>query len=72
MMVSYSMGGNRLRRACRRRRWIGPLDPDDDGDSQLFSGPPALAIQDVLLEKRDEGLHRGVVVGGTDFSESNR
>lgn len=46
---------------------VGPLDPDDDGDSQLFSGPPALAIQDVLLEKRDEGLHRGVVAGGTDF-----
>src|SRR5699024_1887353 len=46
---------------------VGPLDPGDDGDPQLFSGPPALAIQDVLLEKREEGLHRGVVPGSTDF-----
>ena len=46
---------------------VGPLDPGDDRDSEVFSGPPALAIQDVLLQQREEGLHRGVVPGSADF-----
>src|SRR5699024_357335 len=46
---------------------IGPLDPGNDRDPELLSGPPALAVQDVLLEQRKEGLHRGVVASGTDL-----
>jgi len=46
---------------------VGPLDPGDDRDPQLFSSPPPLAVQDVLLPQSEEGLHRAVVPGGIHF-----
>lgn len=47
---------------------VGPLDPGDDRDPQFLSGPPAFAVQDILLEQGEEGLHRGVIPGRTDLS----
>ena len=67
MMVSYSMGVDRAQAGLSAAAVIGPLDPGDDRNPELVSGPPALAVQDVLLEQREEGLHRGVVPGGTDL-----
>src|SRR5699024_3217445 len=46
---------------------VGLLDPGDDRDAELFSGPPTLAVQDVLLEQREERFHRGLVPGSADF-----
>ena len=45
---------------------IGPLDPGDDGDAQILSRLPTLAIEHVLLEQREEGLHGRVVTAGAD------
>ena len=47
---------------------VGLLDPGDDRDPQLFSSPPAIAVQDVLLEQGEGGFHRGVLAGGTDLA----
>lgn len=47
---------------------VGPLDPSDHRDPELFSGPPPLAVQDVLLQQREEGLHRGVIAGSADLA----
>ena len=64
-------GGQSAQAGLSAASVVSRLDPGDDGDPELFSGPPALAIQDVLLENREEGLHRGVVAGGTDFPGSS-
>ena len=40
---------------------VGLLDPDNDRLAQLFAGGPAVAVEDVLLQQAEEGLHRGVV-----------
>ena len=45
---------------------VGPLDPDHDGQAQFFSGAPALAVQDVLLQQREERLHRRVIASSAD------
>ena len=45
MTVSYSMGVNRPRRACRRPTAILALDPRDDRDPELLVGLPPLAVQ---------------------------
>jgi len=42
---------------------VGVLDPHEDRAGELGSRGPALAVQDVLLEQRVEGLHGGVVAG---------
>ena len=60
-------GGQLIEAGLSATAVVGPLDPGDDRDSELFSGPPALAIQDVLLQQREEGLHRGVVASSADF-----
>lgn len=44
---------------------IRSLDPGDDRDPGLFSGPSAIAVQDVLLDEGEGGLHRGVDSGST-------
>jgi len=44
----------------------GVLDPHEDRVGELGSRGPALAVQDVLLEQRVEGLHGGVVAGRRD------
>jgi hypothetical protein len=65
MIVSYSMGVNRPRASCRRRRWVGAFDPGDDGDAQFVATVPAAAVQHVLLQEREERLHGGVVSPNT-------
>jgi hypothetical protein len=45
---------------------VGVLDPHEDRVGELGSRGPALAVQDVLLEQRVEGLHGGVVAGRGD------
>lgn len=47
---------------------VGPLDPGDDRDPELFSGPPPFAVQDVLLQQREKGFHRGVIAGSADLA----
>ena len=47
---------------------IGPFDPGDDRDSEVFSGPPAASVQDVLVEQSEEEFHRGVLAGATDLA----
>ena len=47
---------------------VGPFDPGDNRDPQLVTGLPATAVEDVLLQQREEGLHRRVVTGGTDLA----
>src|SRR5215204_6209650 len=43
---------------------VRPFDPDHDRQSQLLSRAPSLAVEDVLLEQREERLHGGVVGAG--------
>ena len=45
---------------------VGPFDPDHDGDAEFFAIAPALPVQDVLLEQREERFHRGVVTARAD------
>ena len=45
---------------------VGAFDPGDDGNAQLLAGVPASAVQDVLLQQAEEGLHGRVVTGGPD------
>ena len=67
-------GGQSTQAGLSAASVVSPLDPGggtsrlrgNDRDPQLVSGPPALAVQDVLLEQGEEGLHRGVVPGSTD------
>src|SRR5690606_6959781 len=48
---------------------VGAFDPGDDLDAELVAGlPAASAVQDVLLEQGEEGLHGGVVRGGADLA----
>src|SRR5690606_2322565 len=44
---------------------VGPLDPGHDRDPELLPGGPVPAIQDVLLQQREERLHGRVVPGST-------
>lgn len=55
MMVSYS-GGSIGRDRLPAAAMVGPFDPSDDGDPQLFSGGPGAAAEDVLLEPGEEAL----------------
>lgn len=47
---------------------VGAFLPGDDRQSQLGAGGPAAAVEDVLLQQREEALHRGVVPGLTGQS----
>jgi hypothetical protein len=40
---------------------VGPLDPGHDRDPQFFASGPDPSVEDVLLQQREEALHRGVV-----------
>src|SRR3954454_8952932 len=59
-------GGQPAERYLSRASVVGPLDPGDDRDTQLFAGGPGAPVEDVLLQQAEEGLHGGVVAGGTD------
>ena len=45
---------------------VGAFDPGDGRDAEFLSGVSAPAVQDVLLQQREEALHGGVVPGGPD------
>lgn len=47
---------------------IGLFDPGHDREAQLLSGGPAAGVEDVLLQQREERLHRCVVSCGADAS----
>src|SRR5690625_6658629 len=64
-------GGQSAQAGLSATTVVGAFDPGDDRDAELFSSPPALAVQDVLLQQREEGLHRGVISAGTDRSEEH-
>ena len=40
---------------------VGALDPGHDRDAQLFAGGPGAAVQDVLLQQREERFHSRVI-----------
>ena len=42
-------GGQSAQTGLSAASVIRPFDPGDDCDSELFSGPPTLTVQDVLL-----------------------
>ncbi|WP_133249820.1 hypothetical protein [Brachybacterium endophyticum] len=50
---------------------LSALDPADDHDAELFSGSPALAVQDLLLEYCEERFYRGVSAGGTALAHQS-
>ena len=66
MIASNSIGVNRPRRGLPSATVVGAFDPGDDGDAQLLAGVPAAAVQDVLLQQAEEGLHGRVVTGSPD------
>lgn len=39
------------------------LDPDDDREAEVFARGLAPRVQHVLLQKREEALHAGVIAG---------
>src|SRR5436309_14119362 len=43
---------------------VGAFDPGDDPQPELLPGLPALPVQHVVLEEREERLHGGVVGAG--------
>src|SRR3546814_3422146 len=47
---------------------VGALDPGDDREPELVSGGPALTVEHVLLQEREERRHRRVVAGGADLA----
>ena len=47
---------------------VGAFDPGDDRDAELVAGGPALPVEDVLLQQREERFHGGVVAGGADLA----
>src|SRR5690606_21658580 len=50
---------------------IGPLDPGHDGDPKFLAGGPGAAVEDVLLEQREEALHGRVVAGRADAAHGS-
>jgi hypothetical protein len=42
---------------------VGAFDPGDDLDTQVVSGRPVAAVEDVVLQEREERFHSGVVAG---------
>ncbi len=47
---------------------VGAFDPGDDREAELIAGGPALPIEHVALEEREERFHGGVVAGGSDLA----
>ncbi len=58
--------GELAERALPSPSVVGVLNPEHDCAVQLVAGAPAATIQDVLLQQRVPGLHRGVVTGRGD------
>lgn len=47
---------------------VRSLDPGADCDAEFFAGPPPLAVRNVFLQECEEGVHRCVVAGRTNFA----
>jgi hypothetical protein len=45
---------------------VSAFDPGDDRQAQLLAGGPALSVENVLSQPREERLHGGVVTARTD------
>src|SRR5699024_4822454 len=45
-----------------------PFDPGDDGDAELVAAGPALAVEDVALQGREERFHGRVVARRADLA----
>lgn len=60
-------GGQKAQASVPAATVVGAFDPGDDRDAELFSAPPTLAVQDVLLEQGEERFHRSIVAGSTDL-----
>lgn len=54
-------GGQPTERGLHAASVIGPFDPGHDRAPQFLAGGPLPAIEDVLLQQAEEGLHRRVV-----------
>lgn len=59
-------GGQPAKRELSSPSMVGPLDPRHDREPELLPRRPDAAVQDVLLQQREEALHRGVVPSSTD------
>ena len=44
---------------------VGPLDPGHDREPEFLASGPGTAIEDVLLQQREEALHGRVVAAPT-------
>jgi len=66
MMISY--GGQPPESVLSSAAVVGAFYPGDDGEPELVAGGPAAAVEDVLLQEREEALHRGVVGAGADLT----
>lgn len=66
MMVSYSTGVNPGQASLTPASVVGALDPGHDRNPEFFAGGPGTAVEDVLLQQREEALHGRVVAGRTD------
>jgi len=51
---------------------VGAFDPDDDREAELLAAGPALPVEHILLQQREERLHRSVVTGGRDEAHRPR
>lgn len=49
---------------------VGPLDPGDYRDAELLPVGPGAAVEDVLLQQREERFHGGVVPARPDSSHA--
>lgn len=47
---------------------VGPFDPNHDRHPQLLTGRPPLLVEDILLQEREERLHRSIVTARTNPS----
>jgi len=47
---------------------VGPFDPGDDREAEVFAGGPAAPVEDVLLQEGEEGFHGRIVRAGADAS----
>lgn len=63
MMVSYSTGVNPGQASLTPASVVGALDPGHDRDPEFFAGGPGTAVEDVLLQQREEAICSSVTPG---------
>ena len=66
-IVGYALDGRQLPEdALAASTVVGVLDPDDGLVGELAARPPAPPVEHILLQQREERLHRRVVAGRRD------